>query len=81
MRRLRPAALVGVAFFLAACSSDAARPAPASHGSLAECLKAHGVDESSRPAAVLDPPSGVDPATWQAAMRACSTLAPGPAGQ
>jgi hypothetical protein len=29
---------------------------------------------------VLGPPAGVDPTTWETAMRACSTLAPGPAG-
>jgi hypothetical protein len=92
MRRSLPAALVGAAFVLAACSgnkapsepseqTDQTSIAPASHGSLAECLKAHGVDESSGPAAVLGPPAGVDPATWQTAMKACSTLAPGPAGQ
>jgi len=79
-------ALVGAAFFLAACSSNQTPPDPAgtapaaSHGSLAECLKDHGVDESAGPAAVLGPPTGVDPAAWQAAMKACSTLAPGPAG-
>jgi hypothetical protein len=85
----RLVALVGAAFVLAACSSNQTPPdstntpagtEPASHGSLAECLKANGVDESSGPAAVLGPPAGVDPTTWETAMRACSTLAPGPAG-
>jgi len=91
LKTRRPAALVGAGLFLAACSSNAAPEDPArtdpastqptaSHGSLAECLKDHGVDESSGPAAVLGPPAGVDPATWEAAMKACSTLAPGPAG-
>jgi hypothetical protein len=86
MRRRNSAAVVAAAFVLAACSSNQAPSEPsstepaASHGSLAECLKTHGVDESSGPAAVLGPPAGVDPATWEAAMQACSTLAPGPAG-
>lgn len=58
-----------------------ATPAPATaHGSLAECLRAQGVPESAGPAAVLGPPSGVDETTWEQAMQACSTLAPGPAG-
>jgi hypothetical protein len=58
-----------------------ATPAPATaHGSLSECLRAQGVPESAGPAAVLGPPSGVDDATWERAMQACATLAPGPAG-
>lgn len=52
--------------------------APAAHGGLAECLHAHGIPDTATPA-VLGPPEGVDPAVWQEAMHACSTLAPGPA--
>ena len=51
----------------------------AGHGSLAECLHAHGVPESASAAAVLGPPEGVDPATLDEAMKACSAFAPGPA--
>ncbi len=54
--------------------------APGAHGNLADCLHAHGVPESAGPAVVLGPPEGVDPATWDQAMKACSTFAPGPAG-
>ncbi len=50
---------------------------PAEHGSLANCLQEHGVSESGG-SVVLGPPPGVDPATWDKAMKACSTLAPGP---
>ncbi|MCW1959089.1 MAG: hypothetical protein KIH64_011210 [Mycobacterium sp.] len=75
------------ALLLAACSGKQApsqpttgsEPMPA-HGSLAECLRANGVPESSGPAAVLGPPAGVDPAKWDKAMKACGSLAPGPAG-
>ncbi|AQT81707.1 hypothetical protein B1R94_24335 [Mycolicibacterium litorale] len=49
------------------------------HGSLAHCLHEHGVPDSAG-TAVLGPPPGVDPGTWDEAMQACSTLAPGPAG-
>lgn len=86
MRRLLPATVTAAALLLAACSGKQSPPAgdepqpTATHGSLAECLQAHGVAESSGPAAVLGPPAGVDPATWDAAMKACATLAPGPAG-
>ena len=52
--------------------------APA-HGGLAECLRANGVPDTAGPGAVLGPPPEVDPATWDTAMKACSTLAPGPA--
>lgn len=86
MRRLLPATVSVAALLLAACSGKQApseptttEPMPA-HGSLAECLKANGVSESSGPAAVLGPPAGVDPAKWDEAMKACATLAPGPAG-
>lgn len=52
---------------------------PAEHGSLAHCLAQHGVDESGG-SVVLGPPPGVDQKTWNDAMKACSTLGPGPAG-
>lgn len=88
MRRTLTAALSAAALLLAACSGKDAPSQPTStdwepkpvHGSLAECLKANGVPESSGPAAVLGPPAGVDPAQWDKAMKACATLAPGPAG-
>lgn len=88
MRRLLPATVSAAALLLAACSGQQAPSQPTTtdaervpaHGSLAECLKANGVAESSGPAAVLGPPAGVDPAQWDKAMKACATLAPGPAG-
>ncbi|KUI43486.1 hypothetical protein AU197_22320 [Mycobacterium sp. IS-1590] len=51
---------------------------PAGHGSLAQCLDEHGVPAAPGPAA--GPPPGVDAETWNEAMRACATFAPGPAG-
>ena len=51
---------------------------PAQHGSFAQCLHNHGVTDSGG-SAVLGPPAGVDQATWDQAMKACATLAPGPA--
>lgn len=51
--------------------------APAEHGSFASCLQQNGVSESGG-SVVLGPPPGVDQATWDKAMKACSTLAPGP---
>ncbi len=80
------AGVAGVAMLVAGCSGKQEPPAPtatespSAHGSLAECLKAEGISESSGPAAVLGPPPGVDPAAWDAAMKACSDFAPGPAG-
>lgn len=89
--RLVPAMLAAAAALLiAGCSSDAGQdaptttsvpqppPGPATHGGLAECLKGQGVADAGGPAAVLGPPAGVDQATWDKAMRACSSLAPGP---
>jgi len=65
---------------LAGCAAKQSPPEPSTeHGSLAECLKTHGVADAGGPAAALGPPAGVDQAAWQAAMRACSALAPGPA--
>jgi hypothetical protein len=55
-------------------SSDA----PAQHGSLAQCLREHGVPDSAG-AGVLGPPAGVDPGVWDQARKACSSLEPGPA--
>ncbi|MEI7915535.1 MAG: hypothetical protein WCH82_12370 [Mycobacteriaceae bacterium] len=49
------------------------------HGGLAECLRSHGVGDSGGQAVALGPPAGVDPGTWDQAMKACSALAPGPA--
>lgn len=88
MSRLRTIAAVGAVLFVAACSSRQApsqptttdwEPMPA-HGSLADCLKANGVTDTGGTAVVLGPPPGVDPAKWDKAMKACATLAPGPAG-
>lgn len=81
-------AAIGIALVLAACSREQAPSQPTGtdggtatvHGSLAECLQAHGVPETGGPAAVLGPPAGVDPGAWDQAMKACATLAPGPAG-
>ena len=52
--------------------------APAEHGSLAHCLHEHGVPDFGG-SVVLGPPAGVDQATWDQAMKACSALGPGPA--
>jgi hypothetical protein len=89
-RLIAGAAAAAVALALAACSGEQAPATPesepattrpaAAHGSLAECLKAQGIAESSGAAAVLGPPAGVDPAAWDAAMKQCSDFAPGPAG-
>lgn len=48
------------------------------HGSLAYCLREHGV--SAGPGPVPGPPPGVDEHAWHEAMSECSSLAPGPAG-
>ena len=86
MRHLTAAVVASAALALSGCSSASNEPdtstpssAPAEHGSLAECLKSNGVTESGGTPAVLGPPAGVDPGTWDEAMKACSTLAPGPA--
>jgi hypothetical protein len=70
---------------LAACSSNTPPPeqsstsvAPTGHGGFAHCLSEHGVPSPPGPAA--GPPPGVDQDTWQRAMEACSSMAPGPAG-
>jgi len=89
-RLIAGAVAAGVALGLAACSGKQAPPRTepepattqptAAHGSLAECLKAQGIPETSGAAAVLGPPTGVDPAAWDAAMKQCSEFAPGPPG-
>lgn len=48
------------------------------HGGLSDCLKSHGVTDSGGTAIILGPPAGVDPGTWDNAMKECSGLAPGP---
>ena len=85
MRAIRLAAAIAAAGLLAACSTDSppaqqspTSVAPTGHGTLAQCLSEHGVPSAPGPA--VGPPPGVDPATWQQAMQACSSLAPGPAG-
>jgi hypothetical protein len=66
---------------LAGCSSDTS-PAPESgqhgshHGSYAGCLAEHGVP--TPPPGPGGPPPGVDKATWDEAVQACASLAPGP---
>ncbi|HEX2214584.1 MAG TPA: hypothetical protein VHH12_14265 [Mycobacterium sp.] len=84
MRAYRLAAGFAVAAMLAGCSTDPpAEPpsttseAPAGHGSLAQCLNEHGVPAAPGPAAT--PPAGVDRDSWNEAMQACASLAPGPA--
>ena len=94
MRRLVLGVVAATAALIAGCTSSptpsaptSISPAPSStttgsspeHGSLAHCLHEHGVQDSGG-TAVLGPPPGVDPGTWNKAMQACSTLAPGPAG-
>ena len=91
MIRTRFLVSIGAMLVIAGCSAKPAEPsAPdspspsspssSSHGTLADCLHAHGIPESAGPAAVLGPPAGVDQAAWDQAMTACSQLAPGPAG-
>jgi hypothetical protein len=86
MMRTRFLALIGAMLLIAGCSSKPAEPSapespsPSAHGTLADCLHAHGVPESAGPAAVLGPPDGVDQAVWNQAMTACAQMAPGPAG-
>ncbi len=80
------AGLVGLAA-LVGCGSESSDPAETTveetttveHGSFASCLTEHGVDESA--ASPVGPPADVDQETWDKAMEACSTLAPGPAGE
>lgn len=96
MRRWAVLAVLAAPGGLVACSQPGERPSETSlpsvsvsvsttvvprvgHGSLAECLSEHGVPTAPGPTA--NPPSGVDPATWEKAMAECSSLAPGPAGE
>ena len=88
MRRPAIGVLLAAAL-LAGCSANTApepeQPAgpepspPSAHGGFADCLTKQGVRDAGGPAAVLGPPPGVDQATWERALRACSSLAPGPA--
>lgn len=75
------ACIVGIT--VAGCSARRGEtPEPSestSHGGLAECLEAHGVRDAGGQAVLMGPPAGVDQSTWDEAMKACSTLAPGPA--
>lgn len=81
MRPILFAAGLAAAAILAGCGSEPLAEQPtttsAGHGSLAQCLTDHGVPAAPGPAG---PPAGVDPGTWNDAMRACATHAPGPAG-
>jgi hypothetical protein len=84
--RVRALALAATAAVLiAGCSSEPtpSQPttslAPAEHGSFAHCLHEHGVPDSAGTAG-LGPPAGINQATWDQAMKDCSTLAPGPGG-
>jgi hypothetical protein len=79
------AAAFAAVTLLAGCASEppADEPAttseaPTGHGTLAQCLREHGVPAAPGPAA--GPPASVDPAAWNQAMQSCASLAPGPAG-
>jgi hypothetical protein len=85
VRATRVAAALAATALLAGCGSDPQQEpetttsvAPTGHGSLAHCLSEHGVPAAPGPAA--GPPPGVDPDTWNRAMQACASLAPGPSG-
>ena len=80
-------ASIAAAGILAGCSSNEpaersptseSEVAPTGHGTLAQCLRDHGVPAAPGPGA--GPPPGVDPGTWDKAMQSCASLAPGPAG-
>ncbi len=58
--------------------TEATRLAGRSTGRWRNACTDHGVTDSGG-SAVLGPPAGVDQATWDQAMKACATLAPGPA--
>ncbi len=86
MTRRTTSAVIAAMLLIAGCSPESAPPeptgsttptgAPAAHGSLAECLSDHGIDEPAN--AVMGPPAGVDQVTWDQAMKLCSPLGPGP---
>ena len=86
MTRRTTSAVIAATLLIAGCSPESAPPeptgsttptgAPAAHGSLAECLRDHGIDEPAN--AVMGPPAGVDQVTWDQAMKLCSPLGPGP---
>jgi len=93
MTRRTTSAVIAATLLIAGCSPESAPPeptgfttptgtgttgAPAAHGSLAECLRDHGIDEPAN--AVMGPPAGVDQVTWDQAMKLCSPLGPGPGG-
>ena len=91
MTRRTTFAVIAAMLLIAGCSPESAPPAPtgtttptgttgapAAHGSLAECLRDHGIDEPAN--AVMGPPAGVDQVTWDQAMTLCSALGPGPGG-
>ncbi|MGB3485385.1 MAG: hypothetical protein WBB07_24615 [Mycobacterium sp.] len=67
-------------------SPETTEPTPVSeHGSYAQCLTEHGVDQLPAPAlgpapGPAAPPPGVDAATWEQAVTACADFAPGPPG-
>ncbi|MCW2690078.1 MAG: hypothetical protein JWR37_4968 [Mycobacterium sp.] len=52
---------------------------PAGHGAYARCLEDNGVP-APPPGAPASAPPGVDQQTWDKAMQACDSLAPGPPG-
>lgn len=85
MRLRRLALAAAVALVVAACAKQQAQPGHAgpestTHGSLAACLDERGVRGADDQAIVLGPPADVGRDVWEAAMRACSTLGPGPTG-
>jgi len=85
------AALAGGAVACSSSTTPSDRPGtsstavPAEHGAFAHCLTEHGVPAPPNggpagPQPVNGPPPGVDQDTWDKAMQACSSLAPGPPG-
>ena len=73
MTRLAISAVIAAALLVGGCSSEPVPPEPsvtglpsATHGSLAECLHSHGIDEPAT--AVLGPPSGVDQTVWDLSL-------------
>ena len=88
MTRRTTFAVIAAMLLIAGCSPESAPPEPtgstaptgasAAHGSLAECLRDHGIDAPAN--AVMGPPAGVDQVTWDQAMKLCSPLGPGPGG-